>query len=212
MKQFTKRIETIFLHILSTLFPYSPDEQVLALCDDTQFITYYQPVLTSGVWTLLPYSNKTVRSAVHLCKFKHHPRATTLLGTILRTYLLSLDTDTQFIIIPMPLSAKRYRERGYNQVENIVRSACANIPHIYVQTNLLFKTKHTAPQVSLKRAERLKNVQGAFTCTKHPSKQMRHAHIILIDDVHTTGSTLKSAHTALKSLSPRSITCVALAH
>ncbi len=78
---------------------------------------------------------------------------------------------------------------------------------------MLVRTRHTPPQTELDRAQRLKNLHGAFTINaRGVPNTISSLHILLLDDVMTTGTTLRSAKAALATLRPASITCVALAH
>jgi ComF family protein len=97
-------------------------------------------------------------------------------------------------IVPVPLSAERQRERGYNPAELLACeiSKASQIP----LKNILGKVFSTQPQMSLKREERLKNPQGAYKVlekTVVPSK------LVLVDDVFTTGATLEECARVLKN-------------
>jgi predicted amidophosphoribosyltransferase len=72
--------------------------------------------------------------------------------------------------------------------------------------------RDTKPQTSLKKKERKKNLQGAYVYVADPHLPVAGKHLILIDDVTTTGTTLAEAKWALKRANPASILCVAIAH
>lgn len=97
------------------------------------------------------------------------------------------------LIIPMPMHAKRLRERGYNQALEISRFLAS-----YYQLPLDYKhfvrTRYTQLQAGLAAADRQKNVANAFTL----KKPLVYNHIALIDDVMTTGSTVNEAAKVLK--------------
>lgn len=201
-----------FSRIVDILFPKSTDEHCLSLCNDTQFTMHYTPACQKNVHTLLPYQSPPVKAAIHLCKFHAHPRAIKLLSIVLEKHLSSF-TEPAFIV-PIPLSTKRYRKRGYNQVELVVVQSIRKYPHIQMRNDILHKSKHVVPQTSLNRSQRLQNLTDAFTCSNNlrVARQVQQAHIILVDDVLTTGATIQAAKGALSRLSPRLITCITLAH
>ena len=137
----------------------------------------------AGVTSLLPFKDPLVRTIIHEAKFSHNIRAQRLLGAILREHTENMP------IVPIPLSKKRYRERGYNQVAEI-----ATYSGRTVLKQVLIRKRHTVPQADLSRQKRLKNLEGAFVCNKIP-----HGPFILLDDVSTTGSTLREARAAFPS-------------
>lgn len=93
-------------------------------------------------------------------------------------------------IIPVPLHAKRLRQRSFNQAELIAQ----DLPF---DSSLLFRQHHTNSQVkNSSRSNRLKNLKGAFTA---PKKLDPEVHYLLIDDVATTGSTLEECAKTLKT-------------
>jgi ComF family protein len=93
------------------------------------------------------------------------------------------------IIIPIPLTKKKEKQRGYNQSEWIAKGIAA-ITHINVNTDCVVRKKSTASQTSLTAHERIESVRGVFEVT-HPDEIIG-KHILLVDDVLTTGATLLS--------------------
>src|SRR3989344_6085699 len=121
------------------------------------------------------------------------------------------------ILIPIPLSSKRYRERGYNQAELL----CENLVKLdenvnfKLEKNILIKqidTKHQAH--ILNRSERLKNIVGSFTIlyTGKNIGLIKNKNIILIDDITTTGATLTEARKVFKQAGARKIIAFTVAH
>ena len=97
------------------------------------------------------------------------------------------------VVVPVPLHANRFQERGYNQSEELAK-VFADSVGLSLDTNLLFRTKHTKPQAELNARKRIGNVQAAFAVVN----DVKGKQILLIDDVVTTGSTLLAcAHTLL---------------
>jgi len=112
-------------------------------------------------------------------------------------------------LVPIPLHWMRYAKRGYNQAEEIARRLAINrkVPVI----SLLKRVKHTPFQSSLAIDKRVSNVKEAFALKAHGHEDFEGKHIILVDDLMTTGATLVSAAKILLSLRPASITAVVVA-
>lgn len=171
-------------------------------------------LLGRTIITLSSYKEPSVRDAVGALKFEHEIEGARLLAELLDSFLLNhiidesrVRTDRAYVV-PIPLSAKRLSERGYNQVEKILRmSRVVQEKYAHYEPNLLLRTRHATPQSSLSHRERLTNVHGAFvlnTSIAFPAG----AHIYLIDDVCTTGATLSDAARTLES-ADFSVTCIA---
>lgn len=112
--------------------------------------------------------------------------------------------NSQFVIgncvlVPIPLHPSRFRDRGFNQAEVIARALGKQL-QIPVKTDLLIRTKKTIPQVEMKdRDTRLANMKDVFAIKNSSAmKQCNNVAICLIDDVFTTGATLRSAASVLK--------------
>ena len=101
------------------------------------------------------------------------------------------------VIVPIPLHPRRMRERGYNQSEYIARGI-SEVTGIAVDTSHVERVKHTAQQAKMKAkdAQRKENVEDAFA-VNHP-EQMYHKHILVVDDLVTTGETMRSCLKAMK--------------
>ena len=94
-------------------------------------------------------------------------------------------------LVPVPLAASRLRERGFNQSELIARALSARW-RIPVWTDLLSRARSTETQTRLTPSDRLRNVAGAFDVSSSVSARLRGAHLVLVDDVVTTGATLNA--------------------
>lgn len=98
------------------------------------------------------------------------------------------------LILPIPLGEKREKMRGYNQAGLIARelSRCMRVP---LAENWLSRAEETLPQTEMQsRAERMANVNGAFCLKESPTKPAaRYGELLLVDDVSTSGATLRAA-------------------
>ena len=204
-------MKMIVTFITDLIFPPSSDELQIRKLTSHDLVSMCVPVTIEKGVALCTYAQAPISASVHLTKFHNHPHAVSLLAAVLSAHLQKLP-QREYILIPMPLSAKRYRGRGYNQVHEVAKQACTDILHIHIHTNILCKTKTTLPQTSLSRSERLKNQRNVFAVNKHTSQQLLERPVILLDDVYTTGSTMRSAYQALTQAGFRDVSCVALAH
>ncbi len=117
-----------------------------------------------------------------------------LLGTLLATALSDRMAQRPDCILPVPLSRKRLRERGFNQSLELARPLSRRLD-IPIMANLLKRVRHTAPQIQLKYQQRRSNIRNAFELGTDPLP----AHIAIIDDVMTTGSTCNEMALVLKA-------------
>ncbi len=101
-------------------------------------------------------------------------------------------------IIPIPLHPKKEAERGYNQ-SLLIAEGMTDVLGIPVRERLLTRRRHTESQTKKTRAERLENMQEAFAVNEGANMPK---HVLLVDDVLTTGATLESAALALSKAAP----------
>lgn len=104
--------------------------------------------------------------------------------------------DERRALVPVPLSPKRQKQRGYNQSLHLAREL-ADSWSIPVWDSALARVRHTETQTRLTPEGRLRNVSGAFSVPQEAQKMIRGAHVIVVDDVVTTAATLNACAAAL---------------
>ena len=112
------------------------------------------------------------------------------------------------VIVPVPLHPQRLRERGYNQSALLAREL-ARHTGLPVTEGTLLRITPTPPQVGLRATERAENVRGAFRCRDDELAGMR---VLLVDDVLTTGATLRACAEALSEGKASAVWGLTLAH
>lgn len=93
------------------------------------------------------------------------------------------------LILSVPLYSGRLKERGFNQSEELARGISSQINRPAVK--LFLRIKDTTPLFDLNPEERRQEISGAFKLTKNADKRLHNKRILLIDDIFTTGTTLK---------------------
>lgn len=118
--------------------------------------------------------------------------------------------DQADFIIPVPLHARRLRERRFNQSALLAQEIAKRTGKKYIP-DALMRVRHTTPQKGLNAKERNKNVRGAFTVNERYSAVFRDKNILLIDDVFTTGATLNECARVLKQAKTTSVNVLTIA-
>lgn len=121
----------------------------------------------------------------------------------IRTLIASAD-----IVIPLPLSAERLEERGFNQALELAKYL---VNQNKIDSYSLIRTRNTAPQRTLDREARQRNVANAFALQATSHMACKGKHILLIDDVTTTGSTLVAAAEPLYRAGAATVSAVVIA-
>jgi len=111
-------------------------------------------------------------------------------------------------LVPVPLHGKRKRERGFNQSELLARGLAAT-RGIKVLKGCLVKVRNVPPQTSLEGAGREENVRGAYEVRR--SSKIEGKILVLVDDVFTTGSTLRECSRVLRGAGAREVRALTLA-
>jgi ComF family protein len=137
----------------------------------------------------------TLRALVQRLKCDGYRPLAKPLGRCLARAAERLSEQSFDLIVPVPLHRKRERQRGFNQAE-LLAAELARLRHIPLGARDCMRVRDTPPQTGLRRAERRKNVAGAFDV---PSPQrVEGKRVLLIDDVLTTGATASSCAQALR--------------
>jgi ComF family protein len=151
-----------------------------------------------------------LREFIHLLKYEQRPDLAPLLGRYLVAAFALPDWDDLRpyvnVTVPVPLHAQRRRERGYNQAELLAAELCRQL-RLPLRTELLTRVRFTQSQVGLSAAERHVNVEDAFAA----ATACRGLHILLVDDVYTTGATLRACAEAAVAAGAASVSALTLA-
>jgi ComF family protein len=147
-----------------------------------------------------------LRKAVHWLKYRGRTALVEPLGTLMAAYWEQHPMQVD-VVVPVPLHPARLRERGFNQAA-LLACEMARQVDLAVDGQMLMRQRSTASQVGLNAAQRRENVRGAFRCS---GSSLAGGHVLLVDDVCTTGSTLEACAVALKVGGARSVRALTLA-
>lgn len=166
---------------------------------------YHQPVIKTAIWQL---KYQKVRNIAALFGQLLYERVIEELSDWASYH----HSDQKFLVLPIPISSGRKRHRGFNQAAEIAKHFCAQDKSLFTYLpDGLIKNRETKAQALItNRRERLQNIVGSFA-VRHPAK-IKGAHVIVIDDVTTTGATLREAKKVLKSSGAKRIILTAVAH
>ena len=141
-------------------------------------------------------------------KFHAEPGLVRSFATLLRaTPWVEPMLDSADLLLPLPLSPQRLKERGYNQSLLLARQLSAP----KTRADVLLRIKHTPAQHTLKRAQRLSVLNDAFAVEPLLAPQLKGKRLVLVDDVMTSGATLHAAARVLRAAGAAHITGLVVA-
>lgn len=150
-----------------------------------------------------------IRSLIHLLKYRGRKDVGRMLGRLYGSVLAGSGfMDGIDMILPVPLDPARERKRGYNQSQCIAEGL-GEYSRVPVRSDILFRTGKSGSQTKSGRYERWENVEGLFAVRKADAIKGRH--LIVVDDVITTGSTIEACVNALHEAGDVRVSVVALA-
>lgn len=158
-----------------------------------------------------------MRAAIHALKYDRMRAASRRLGGMLAQAIAQLDGEAprDLLVIPVPLHRSRYAQRGFNQARLLARHAIRALHRSDPQWRLtlapaaLMRLRATETQASLTPRQRRLNVRGAFRVAD--AAAVRDRHVLLVDDILTTGATARAAAQALKDAGAGSVWVATLA-
>ena len=118
-------------------------------------------------------------------------------------FIKSYDT-----IVPVPISKKRYKERGYNQ-SYLIAKEISKKTKLELQNRCIIKSKNVIEQSKLNKEEREKNIKGVYEIID--KENLQNKRIILVDDIYTTGNTVNECCRILQKAHPKSISVIVIA-
>lgn len=198
------------------VLPRHPHAAAALRVNDAELAELLNPQTLPGArWlhTLFPYHDERVRAVIKATKYYGEHAAADKLAVLAADYVIDLVHDLttlegwrDIVVVPIPSSKRRLRERGYNQVAFFARTIAerAGLPY---QPGLLTREERPS-QVRVMRSRRKANIAGAFTATP----EVQNKFVILIDDVAESGATLADSRRALLAQGAKDVLAIAIAH
>jgi ComF family protein len=150
-----------------------------------------------------------LQNIIHTLKYEKTPKTGFLLGQLLGNQLKNGTLfNKEYLLVPVPMHADKEKQRGYNQAA-IIAKGIANITGWCLCENAVQKIKHTDTQTKKGRNDRWENIRQTFELTT-PSI-LKNKHVLLIDDVLTTGATLEACGCSILQAEPASISVATVA-
>ena len=154
-------------------------------------------------FSAVPYSDEIIRKSIYALKYNFAKDLSSPLSEMLIDFLdknnfedIISDYKKRLALIPVPLYNFRHRQRGFNQSAELARLISKRY-EIEVLDNSLIKHRNTEQQVNIKnRSQKALNVSESFTC-KYP-EAIQNKIVALVDDVYTTGSTMRECAKILR--------------
>ena len=164
-------------------------------------------------YAVSPYQSRGVlRELIHRFKYQRQLFLTPLLGRLLADVMQDERVQAlgqDWVTVPVPLHARRYREREFNQALELCRDfrERTGIPFV----NALKRTRYTSSQTRYRREQRVENLRGAFVSRRWKLDQIAGRTVALIDDVFTTGSTANECARVLLAAGAKKVVVITLA-
>ena len=153
--------------------------------------------------------DSSTQRLLHMLKYYDRPQVGQFFGRAMANDLLGSDFfDGVDVLLPVPLSKERQHRRGYNQSMALAEGV-AQITKLPIDTHSSVRVVDNPTQTSLTRDERKVNVAGIFSVTN--AENLRGRHLLLIDDVLTTGATLRELISTLASIEGLRVSVLTLA-
>ncbi|MET0638297.1 MAG: phosphoribosyltransferase family protein [Chitinophagaceae bacterium] len=134
-------------------------------------------------------SGTLIQHLIHRFKYRSDRELCLQLGRLMGNSLAGNDRFKADFLVPLPLFADREHKRGYNQAA-VLCEGISSVMAIPVESNLVWRIRHTDTQTRMTRTERWLNMEGRFAV--RGDARFENKHLLLVDDIVTTGATLEA--------------------
>jgi competence protein ComFC len=174
---------------------------------------YKTPI--TGILSATDFNRQDIRYIIHQYKYKRKQNIYYALGEILKNSLnisgfSKILIEREAVLVPIPLSPKRLKQRKFNQSELIAKYISSEF-NLKLYNDVLLRPIERPPQVKIKEAaKRRENIKGVFKVNKIPEDILK-CPVVLVDDVSTSGATLEEAGGVLKEAGIKTIWAIVVA-
>ncbi len=201
--------------LLDLLFPKS---ETLKIAETLSFNDMFEKcrknnLFRKNFWTIFCYKDKLVKEMMWQMKFNGQKRYAEFFGKYLYEKIIKIiNTNSKYLLIPVPIHKKRRKERGFNQCEWL----CEEIlkfdrkQNFTYEPNNLQRVIYKQKQSWSSKKQRVKNISGVFVVSE--PETITNKSIIVIDDVLTTGATLEEIIKTISNYKPKEILVFTVAH
>lgn len=209
----------LFSFLVDALLPPHEDVRLARSLTEAELAELLSPRTAGAEWifSLFPYHDKRVRGLIRAIKYYGETEALQAPAQALGEYVLEMLSEKKLLsgwenpmIIPMPASRERLRERGYNQAQRIAEAALPVLENAAEYKPRTLARENRESQVRVERSKRKENIEDAFFVPDPIIVSGRF--VILIDDVVESGSTFADARRALFRAGAKEVIAIALAH
>lgn len=159
---------------------------------------------------LLSYDIDLIQKWLHVIKFEGNSRAAIQLSQFLTKHVSPSLWNSCDLVIPVPIHRKRKRQRGYNQVDLVMKPVAVSNGVSYL--DVIDRHKVTKPLFKLDREERKRELENAFRLNpSYTGEFLSDKTVCLVDDIFTTGATLTVLSSLLKEYGVKKVIAVTLA-
>ena len=214
------KLKSFFLDLLFPKACFGCQKEETYLCQDCESILEISDIhkklnteQLSDLYFALEYKKPLIKQLIQQFKYQSFVKDLSKpLSYLIINHFRLIEKNKKefkdFITIPVPLYIKRLKWRGFNQAEEIAKhiSSFFEIPLI---SDVLVKNKKTLPQTELSENKRRDNLLGVFNCQNQ--EKIKNQNILLVDDIYTTGSTIKECVRVLKNAGAKKVIGIVIA-
>ncbi len=204
-------------YLLETLMPTDPRIRRIEAEGAKAFREWPVVGEDGGVFHLASYKHPLAKAALIEIKSTPNRRVAFVLGALLYEALRDGSREERLraappLVLPIPITAKKKRERGWNQCELMLEGfRRADAEGLFeARKDVLVKSRENEDQVGMSRAQRFENLKDCFA-VRDP-EAVRGRAVVVFDDIVTTGATFGDARRALEAAGAKKVICIAIAH
>lgn len=215
-----KILKTI-LDIIFPLFCVNCSKKGASLCESCLYKAHFnEKEVPNFIYPIYDFRDPIIRKAIWALKYKNKKDIAEIFAENIYSHIIEelsdlkrLENFSDPILVPIPISQKRKKERNYNQSLLIAKALVSldKNQNFILEEDILIKIKETEHQARLKnKKERLENLVNTFKVKN--TEKIKKRNIILIDDVVTTGATITEAKKVLRKSGAKKIIAFSIAH